>query len=80
MSLAQLRAAIPEKYPIRHYPDITHSWRCEYPARRLGLAYALTGKDANHQSPSARSGHNFQGYANLARSVSSLTGGGAMTT
>src|SRR6266542_3619286 len=32
MSLSQLRTAVPTKYPIRHYPDITHSLRCEYPA------------------------------------------------
>ena len=42
MSLAQLRAVVPVKYPIRHYPDITHSWRCEYPAPDWDSAYAAT--------------------------------------
>jgi hypothetical protein len=42
MSLSRLRAVIPEKYPIRHYPDITHSWRCEYPAPDWDSAYAAT--------------------------------------
>ena len=42
MSLAQLRAVVPAKYPIRHYPDITHSWRCEYPAPDWDSAYAAT--------------------------------------
>ena len=31
VSLAQLRAAIPKRYPIRHYPDITHSRQSQYP-------------------------------------------------
>ena len=42
MSLSQLRAVVPEKFPIRHYPDITHSWRCEYPAPDWDSAYAAT--------------------------------------
>ncbi len=42
MRLSQLRAAVPEKYPIRHYPDITHSLRCEYPAPDWDSAYAAT--------------------------------------
>src|SRR5262249_45470598 len=29
-------------YPIRHYPDITHSWRCEYPVPDWDAAYAAT--------------------------------------
>ena len=31
MSLAELRQKLPQKYPLRFYPDITHSVRCEYP-------------------------------------------------
>jgi hypothetical protein len=42
MSLPQLRAVVPERYPIRHYPDITHSWRCEYPVPDWDSAYAAT--------------------------------------
>ena len=42
MSLRQLRAVIPAQYPIRHYPDITHSWRCEYPVPDWDSAYAAT--------------------------------------
>ena len=30
LSLPQLRAAIPKKYPLRHYPDITHSRHCQF--------------------------------------------------
>ena len=42
VSLPQLRSAIPQKYPIRHYPDITHCWRCEYPVADWDSAYAAT--------------------------------------
>jgi hypothetical protein len=42
VSLKQLRAAIPEKYPIRHYPDITHSRQCQYPVPDWDVAHAVT--------------------------------------
>jgi len=42
VSLPELRKAIPAKYPIRRYPDITHSLRCQYPVPDWDLAYALT--------------------------------------
>jgi len=42
LSLPQLRAAVPKRYPIRHYPDITHSRQCQYPVPDWDLAYALT--------------------------------------
>ncbi len=42
VSLKQLRAAIPAKYPIRHYPDITHSRQCQYPVPDWDVAHALT--------------------------------------
>ncbi len=31
----ELRKRIPEKYPMRFYPDITHNLRCEYPVNFL---------------------------------------------
>jgi len=42
MSLPELRAAVPSQYPIRHYPDITHSRQCQYPVPDWDVAYALT--------------------------------------
>src|SRR5207249_8633332 len=42
MSLPALRAAVPKKYPIRHYPDITHSKQSQYPVPDWDVAYALT--------------------------------------
>src|SRR6185436_15281589 len=37
-----LRAAVPQKYPIRHYPDITHSRQSQYPVPDWDVAYAVT--------------------------------------
>lgn len=42
ISLPELRAAVPEQYPIRHYPDITHSRQCQYPVPDWDVAYAAT--------------------------------------
>jgi hypothetical protein len=42
VSLPQLRAAVPRRYPIRHYPDITHSRQCQYPVPDWDVAYAVT--------------------------------------
>ena len=41
-SLETLRAKLPGRYPIRRYPDITHSLSCQYPVHEWDLAYALT--------------------------------------
>ena len=40
--LPKLRAAVPKKIPIRDYPDITHSLRCQYPVPDWDVAFALT--------------------------------------
>jgi hypothetical protein len=42
MSLPELRAAVPKKYPIRQYPDITHSRQSQYPVPDWDVAYAVT--------------------------------------
>ncbi len=42
ISLARLRALVPKQYPIRHYPDITHSRQCQYVVPDWDAAYALT--------------------------------------
>jgi hypothetical protein len=42
ITLAELRKAVPGRYPIRHYPDITHSLRCQYPVPDWDAAFALT--------------------------------------
>lgn len=42
ISLPELRRAIPERYPIIRYDDLTHSMRCQYPVPQWDPAYALT--------------------------------------
>jgi hypothetical protein len=42
ISLAELRARVPKRYPIRHYPDITHSLQSQYPVPDWDVAYAMT--------------------------------------
>jgi hypothetical protein len=41
-SLPQLRKRVPARYPIRRYPDITHSINCQYFVPDWDLAYMVT--------------------------------------
>ncbi|MDZ4860521.1 MAG: hypothetical protein SGI88_16210 [Candidatus Hydrogenedentes bacterium] len=41
LSLSDLRAAMPKQYPIRHYPDITHTYSCQYPVQDWDVAFKL---------------------------------------
>jgi hypothetical protein len=51
-SLAEMRAAVPKRYPIRHYPDITHSRQCQYPVPNWDVAYAVTeGREVINPRP-----------------------------
>jgi len=52
ISLAELRARVPKRYPIRDYPDITHSRHCQYPAPDWDAAFALTeGREVINPRP-----------------------------
>ena len=52
VSLAELRAAVPSQYPIRHYPDITHCRQCQYPVPDWDTAFALTeGREGINPRP-----------------------------
>jgi len=42
ISLPEMLAATPKKYPVRRYPDITHSIQCQYPVQDWDTAYAVT--------------------------------------
>ncbi len=47
-----LRKRLPKRYPIRLYPDITHSTQCQYPVPDWDLAYALTeGREVINPRP-----------------------------
>jgi len=52
ISLPKLREVVPAKYPIRHYPDITHSRQCQYPVPDWDVAYAITeGRECINPRP-----------------------------
>ncbi len=52
VSLPELRKGVPAKYPIRDYPDITHSLRCQYPVPDWDVAYSLTeGREVINPRP-----------------------------
>ncbi|MCX6620611.1 MAG: hypothetical protein NTY38_05960, partial [Acidobacteria bacterium] len=40
--LPELRQRLPKRYPIRHYPDITHMRSCQFPVPEWDVAYAMT--------------------------------------
>jgi len=42
LSLPRLRELAPRRYPIRLYPDITHSRQCQFPVPDWDVAYAVT--------------------------------------
>lgn len=42
LDLPDLRRAVPSRYPIRFYPDITHSRSCQYPVPEWDQAFAVT--------------------------------------
>jgi hypothetical protein len=52
VSISQLRVMLPARFPIRGYPDITHSMRCEYPVPDWDVAFALTeGREVINPRP-----------------------------
>ena len=51
-SLEDTRAALPARYPIRHYPDITHTVRCDYPVVWWDPVFAVTlGREPVNPQP-----------------------------
>lgn len=55
VSLPRLRELVPARYPIRHYPDITHSRQCQYPVADWDVAYAVTeGRECINPRPEAQ--------------------------
>jgi hypothetical protein len=52
ISLPKLRALVPARYPIRHYPDITHTRQCQYPVPDWDVAFAITeGRECINPRP-----------------------------
>ena len=42
LTLPRMREAVPARYPIRHYPDITHMRQSQFPVPDWDLAFAVT--------------------------------------
>ena len=50
--MSATRFRLPEKYKHRHYADITHTVRCQYPVENWDQAYALTeGREVCNPQP-----------------------------
>ncbi len=51
-SISETRYQLPKQYKHRHYPDITHNVRCDYPALNFDQAFALTiGREGINPQP-----------------------------
>ena len=60
LDLAAFRNRLPRQYPIRLYPDITHSLECQFPVPVWDSAYAYTeGREVINPRP--------ESYANIMR-------------
>lgn len=54
IDIAELRRRTPQRYPIRHYPDITHTLNCQYPVPEWDTAFARTaGREPINPRPRA---------------------------
>jgi hypothetical protein len=52
LPLEEIRRRLPTQYPIRFYPDITHSTGCQFPVPDWDVAYALTeGRETINPRP-----------------------------
>lgn len=50
--ISETRYRLPKQYKHRHYPDITHNVRCDYPALNFDQAFALTiGREGINPQP-----------------------------
>ena len=50
--LPQLCDLVPDRYPIRLYPDITHSRQCQFPVPNWDMAFAFTkGRECINPRP-----------------------------
>jgi hypothetical protein len=60
-TIAEMRKIVPAKYPIRNYPDITHSMRSQYPIPDWDTAFAkCLGRECINPRPTQEKHiHNF---------------------
>ena len=66
--LSETHFRLPKQYKHRHYPDITHNVRCDYPAPNFDQAFALTiGREGINPQP--------EYYAKIHRNYARFTDG-----
>ncbi|MDR3706983.1 MAG: hypothetical protein P4L33_01685 [Capsulimonadaceae bacterium] len=54
VSLPDLRSQVPARYPVRYYPDVTHSTHSEFTAPQWDVAFAVTqGREIINPQPVA---------------------------
>ena len=52
LTAEECRARLSNRLPMRQYPDITHSLKCQYPPKDWDLAFALTeGRECTNPRP-----------------------------
>ncbi len=52
LSLSEFRRKLPSQFPVRFYPDITHTLSCQFPVPDWDLAFALTeGRECINPRP-----------------------------
>lgn len=52
LDLPAFRAAVPARYPVRDYPDITHNRHCQYPVPDWDVAFAIAlGREGTNPRP-----------------------------
>lgn len=50
--IPETRARLPRRYALRHYPDITHTVRCQYPVKWWDPSFAVTlGREPINPQP-----------------------------
>lgn len=55
ISSDEFRRRVPSNYPVRFYPDITHSVSCQFPVPDWDIAYALTeGREIINPRPQSQ--------------------------
>jgi hypothetical protein len=65
--LGEMRSALPKRYMLRDYPDLTHNKLCQYPVPEWDQAFALTeGREACNPRPVEYAAifHRFSPYTN----------------
>ncbi len=67
LSLEEERSRVPAIYPIRRYPDITHSVRCQYPVPHWDRAFAIMENREPINPRPTQMAHISNLYRNLAQ-------------